>query len=69
MENLNTDSCKTNGANTTFLGWYENLDSNGNYTSKITKIPASYYKDVTLYARLRETRYFNYQNGNWEYTK
>lgn len=69
LGNLNTDLCKTNGKNTTFLGWYENLDSNGNYTSKITKIPASYYKDVTLYARLRETRYFNYQNGSWEYTK
>ena len=69
LKDLNIDSCKTNGANTTFIGWYENLDSNGNYTNKINKIPASYYKDITLYARLKETRYFNYQSGNWEYTK
>lgn len=69
LGDLNTDSCKTNDANTTFLGWYEHLDENGEYTSKITKIPTSYYWDITLYARLRETRYFNYQTGNWEYTK
>ena len=69
LKNLDTNSCKANGANTTFLGWYEHLDGNGNYTSKITKIPTSYYKDITLYARLRETRYFNYQTGSWEYTK
>lgn len=29
----------------------------------------TFYSDVTLYAKIRETRFFNYKTGNWEYTK
>lgn len=67
LGNLNTASCKTNNpnSNATFLGWFEDIG----YTKKLDKIPTSYYKDITLYAKIRETRFFNYKTGSWEYTK
>lgn len=67
LNDLNVASCKNGNANSnaTFLGWYEDIG----YTKKLEKIPSSYYKDLTLYAKIRETRYFNYKNGKWEYTK
>lgn len=67
LDDLNTTSCKTNNpnSNASFLGWYEDIG----YTKRLEKIPTSYYKDITLYAKIRETRFFNYKTGNWEYTK
>ena len=67
LDDLNTTSCKTNNpnSNASFLGWYEDIG----YTKRLEKIPTSYYKDITLYAKIRETRFFNYKTGSWEYTK
>ncbi len=47
-----------------FLGWFEDTS----YTSKIEKIPSTYYRDLTLYAKERQVRYFNYEQGKWIYT-
>ena len=63
LAELNISSCES-GANTKFLGWFEDTT----YTQKIEKIPATYYKDLTLYAKERQVRYFNYQSGKWVYT-
>ena len=67
LDDLNTTSCKTNNpnSNASFLGWYEDIG----YTKRLEKIPTSYYRDITLYAKIRETRFFNYKTGSWEYTK
>ncbi len=63
LDNLDTTSCES-GSNTKFLGWYEDIG----YTKKLGAIPTSYYKDITLYAKERQARYFNYQQGKWMYT-
>ena len=63
LKDLDTSSCES-GSNTKFLGWFENIG----YTSRLEKIPASYYKDITLYARERQVRYFDYSQGKWVYT-
>ena len=67
LDDLNTTSCKTNNpnSNASFLGWYEDIG----YAKRLKKIPTSYYRDITLYAKIRETRFFNYKTGSWEYTK
>ena len=63
LKDLDTSSCES-GSNTKFLGWFENIG----YTSRLEKIPASYYKDITLYARERQVRNFDYSQGKWIYT-
>lgn len=63
LNNLDTTKCES-GSNTKFLGWYEDIG----YTKKLGAIPTSYYKDITLYAKERQVRYFNYQQGKWIYT-
>ncbi len=60
--NSGEDSEKNKGA--IFLGWFEDTS----YTSKIEKIPSTYYRDLTLYAKERQVRYFNYEQGKWIYT-
>ena len=65
LQDLNVSGCKHDNSNTEFIGWYEDTS----YTNKISSIPSTYYKDITLYAKLKETRYFNYETGSWEYTK
>ena len=63
LKDLNTSSCEA-GSNTKFLGWYEDIG----YTKKLTSIPTNYYKDITMYAKERQVRYYNYQQGKWVYT-
>ena len=63
LPDLDVSSCD-NGENTKFLGWYEDTD----YNTKAEEIPSSYYKDLTLYAKLKQARYFNYKDNKWEYT-
>jgi hypothetical protein len=63
LPDLDVSSCE-NGENTKFLGWYEDTD----YTTKAEEIPSSYYKDLTVYAKLKQARYFNYKDNKWEYT-
>ena len=65
LQDLDVSSCKKSDSNTEFIGWYEDIS----YTKKVDSISSDDYKDKVLYAKLKETRYFNYQTGSWEYTK
>lgn len=62
------DRSNTNGtsAKTYFEGWYENYDSNtGKYSSRITTIPPTYWRDIYLYGRMYQIRTFDYSQNKW----
>lgn len=63
LKDLDTSACNssTDNKGSKFLGWFEDTS----YTSKIEKIPSTYYKDLTLYAKERQVRYFTYEQGKW----
>lgn len=52
---------------TKFLGWYETLSSSGTYSNPVgsTLYVSDRYRDLTLYARLRQQRKFDYSQGKW----
>ncbi|MDO4501504.1 MAG: hypothetical protein Q4B60_09585 [Erysipelotrichaceae bacterium] len=54
-----------------FIGWYENPNDENvaEYITKHTSIPKEYYKDLTLYAKERQKRYYNYSTGRWSQMK
>lgn len=47
-----------------FLGWYEEPE----YENKLDKIPSDYHEDLILYAKERQLRYYDYQDGKWKIT-
>ena len=69
LKDLLTGSCKIDEAAdkgpTKFLGWYENQT----YIKKLENVPADYFKDLHLYAKLEQARHFDYSTGKWTFTE
>lgn len=73
LQALNLEACKTSeksgydysNANTQFIGWYEDSA----YNKKITAIPKEYHKDLTLYAKLVQSRSYDYPAYRWKWDK
>lgn len=71
LKALNLDACKTSeksgsdysGANTRFISWYED----SSYNKKIITIPKEYHRDLTLYAKLVQSRSYDYPNYRWKW--
>lgn len=71
LSTVDLSSCKTdeksgtNGtnANPEFVGWF----TNEGLTQSISSIPASRWSDIDLYGQVKESRYYNYSQGKWDW--
>lgn len=71
LQALNLNACKAAdksgydyaNANTRFVAWYEDSA----YNKKITTIPKEYHKDLVLYAKLVQSRSYDYPNYRWKW--